>query len=56
MPSDKHNLITAKATGLSFSLFGIALARELSFWHTAVCKMHSSLIYQCPPLCPIHLC
>ena len=31
MPSDKHNLITAKATGLIFSLFDVALARQVPF-------------------------
>ena len=31
MPSDNHNSIMAKATGLIFSLFDIALAREMSF-------------------------
>ena len=31
MPLDKHNLITAKATGLNFSLFDIASAREVLF-------------------------
>ena len=27
-----------------------------AFWHTAVRTMHSSMTYQFPPLCPIHLC
>ena len=31
MSSDKRNLITAKATGLIFSLFDIALAPEVPF-------------------------
>ena len=31
MLSDKHNLIAAKATGLIFSLFDIASAREVPF-------------------------
>jgi len=31
MPSDRHNLIIAKATGLIFSLFNIASAREAPF-------------------------
>ena len=31
MPSDKCNSITAKAMGLIFSLFDVALAREVSF-------------------------
>ena len=31
MPSDKRNLITAKATGLIFSLSDIASAREVPF-------------------------
>ena len=30
-PSDKHNSITAKATGLIFSLFNIASARQVPF-------------------------
>ena len=31
MPSEKHNLIPAKATGLIFSLFNIASAQEVPF-------------------------
>ena len=31
MPSDLHNSVTAKATGLIFSLFDIASAREVPF-------------------------
>ena len=31
MPLDKRNLITAKATGLIFSLFDVALARQVPF-------------------------
>ena len=31
MPSDQRNSITAKATGLIFSLFNIASAREVHF-------------------------
>ena len=31
MPSDKCNSITAKATGLIFSLFDVALARQVPF-------------------------
>ena len=31
MPSDKRNSITAKATGLIFSLFDIAAARQVPF-------------------------
>ena len=31
MPSDKCNLITAKVTGLIFSLFNVALAQEVPF-------------------------
>ena len=46
MPSDKHNLITAKATGLIMSLFDVASA--------AVCIVHFSRSNQCPPLCSIH--
>ena len=52
MPSDKHNSITAKDTGLIFSLFNVTLALEVPFG--AVCTMHSSWTYQCPPLYPIH--
>ena len=31
MPSDKHNSITAKAMGLTFSLFDVALAGRVPF-------------------------
>ena len=31
MPPDKHNSIMAKVTGLMFSLFDVALAREVPF-------------------------
>ena len=31
MPSDKHNSITAKATGVMFSLFDVALDRQVPF-------------------------
>ena len=31
MPSDKCNSVTAKATGLIFLLFDVALAREVPF-------------------------
>ena len=31
MPPDKRNSITAKATGLIFSLFDVALAQEVPF-------------------------
>ena len=31
MPSDQRNSITAKATGLIFSLFDVASAREVPF-------------------------
>ena len=31
MPSDKRNLITVKATGLIFSLFDVASARQVPF-------------------------
>ena len=31
MPSDKCNLIAAKAAGLIFSLFDVALAQEVPF-------------------------
>ena len=45
MPSDQRNLITAKATGLIFSLF----SPRGAFWLTTVHAMHSSGTYQCPP-------
>jgi len=31
MPSEKHNLITAKAMGLIFSLFNVALSQDVPF-------------------------
>ena len=31
IPSDKHNSITAKAYRLDFSLFGVALAKQVAF-------------------------
>jgi len=43
MPSDQHTVRRR------FSPRG-------AFWYTAVCAMHSSQTYQCPPLCSIHLC
>ena len=46
MPSNKHNLITTKATGLSFSLFDVALAREVPF---GILQFYSSWTYQCVP-------
>ena len=50
MPSDKCNSITAKATGLIFSLFDVASAREVLFGITqyAQCILHgltSVLLY-----------
>ena len=54
MPSDKRNSMTAKATGLIFSLFGVAFGPRDAFWNTAVRTMHSLWTYQCPPLYPIH--
>jgi len=53
-----NNSTTTNATGLIFSLFNVASAQEVlvyTFWHTAVCTMHSCA-NQCPPLCPIYLC
>ena len=53
MPSDKCNSITAKATGLIFSLFNIASAREVPFGmpqyvqcilHGLTSILHSSLL------------
>ena len=43
MSLDKCNLITAKHTGLIFSLFEVALAPTAAFWHTAVHTMHVSV-------------
>ena len=31
MPSDQHNSITARATGMIFSLFNVASAQEVPF-------------------------
>jgi len=49
------NSTMAKATGLIFSLFNVASAREVPFAIplTAVHAMHSSWTYHGPPLCPI---
>ena len=46
MPSDKHNSTTAKATGLIFSLFDIASAREVPFGipQYVQCILHSVLL------------
>ena len=53
MPSDKHNSIAAKATGLIFSLFDITSAREVPFGtpqyvqcilHGLTGVLHSSLL------------
>ena len=48
MPSDKVNLITAKVMGLIFTV-----RCRFSPTDTAVCTMHTSLMYLCPPLCVI---
>ena len=42
MPSDKRNLITAKATGLIFSLFDVTSAQEVPFGipHYIQCILH----------------
>ena len=52
MPSDKCNLIMAKATGVNVSLFNIGTC---AFWHTTVCTMHSLCAYQCPACVPFIL-
>ena len=39
MPSDKCNLITAKATGLIFSLFDVASAGHVPFGNTGVATL-----------------
>ena len=53
MPSDEHNSITAKVTGLIFSLFNVASAREVPFGipqyvhcilHGLTGVLHSSLV------------
>ena len=53
MPSDKHSLITAKAMGLIFSLFGAALAQQVPYGipQYVQCKRHGLTF--APPLCPI---
>jgi len=55
MPSGSHNSTMAKATGLIFYCLTLLSPRG-AFCQTAVHTMHSSWTYQCPPLCPIHLC
>ena len=54
MPSDKHNSITAKATGLIFSLIDVALAQEVPFGmpQYVQCILHgltSVLVLLCVP-------
>ena len=57
MPSDQHNSIMAKATGLiCYCSMSIQPERCLLAYCTAVHAMHSSGTYQCPPLRSIHLC
>ena len=43
----------AKAMGLTHCL--TSLQPRSAFWLAAVHTKHSSMTYQCPPLCPIHL-
>ena len=45
MPSDKHNSITAKATGLIFSLFDVALAQEVPL---AYCSTYNAFFMDLP--------
>jgi len=58
MPSDKHNSIMAKATGLISSLFNIASFEDVPFFQPQ--QLHylhygSSEAYLCPPLSSIPL-
>ena len=45
MSSDKHNSITAKATGLIFSLFDVALARQVPLTY---CSMYNAFFMDLP--------
>ena len=45
MPSNKHNSIVAKATGLIFSLFDIASARQVLL---AYCSMYNAFFMDLP--------
>ena len=52
MPSDKRNLITAKALGLIFSLFDDALAQEVPFGilQYVQCILHGlTSVFLCVP-------
>ena len=56
MPSEKHNSILAKATGLISSLFNVALSQGMSFCQLQQfrCLHHGSAKgYLCSPLCSI---
>ena len=53
MPSDKRNSITAKATGVIFSLFDVASAREVPFGilQYVQCILHElTSVLLCVPL------
>ena len=53
MPSDKHNSIMAKAMGLIFSLFDVALAQEVPFGipQYVQCILHGlTSVLLCVPL------
>ena len=54
MPSDKHNLITAKAMSYECDIFTAihCFSPTSVFWHTAVYTMHGSWTYLCLPLYP----
>jgi len=53
MPSDKHNSVMVKATGLIFSLFDVASSQDVPFGTPQDVTLHSSWIYQCPPFSPV---
>ena len=57
MPSDKHNSITAKATGFIFSLFDITSAREVPFGilQYVQCVLHGlTSVLLCVPFIFVH--
>ena len=45
MPSDKRNSITAKATGLIFSLFSVASARQVPFGIPQLAQYNQYLLH-----------
>jgi len=52
MLSDQYNLITVKASGLGFSLFDVASAREVPF---GILQYMQCILQGTHPALPIHL-